>query len=186
MWFIRDDAPIAYLSKPSSGHWFIETDIEVLTPEDFLFHAGLTVYEDSHGAVPAFTYALSNWLGPESRHVILQGLDDDNPNVSVPATAKRITLRLEVREDPGGQGPDHYTFLFDLKDGRGMQTLTTHRATIDNSRAGIYLKSRQEDGVRSVAFHRLKIGPIAPEPENRDSSNDETNDKTSVHESTPE
>ncbi len=160
MWTARNDVPMAYVAKPASSHWYVQTEVELLTPDGGFFIAGLTVYEDADGGLPEFTYALSNWPDSGARKLSLQGLGDNNPLIDAATDVNRAILRIEVQEDGAGPGIDRYTFRYDLLDGNGLRTLGIHDTSIDNARAGIYLKSRDDGQMRSAGFHSFELGTI--------------------------
>ena len=165
MYSARNDAPIAYVTKPTADTWYVETDIELVDPTDVFFLGGLTVYGDTDGALPNFTYHLNNWPNSGSRSVQLQGLGDNNPNVSASTTADNVILRIEFENDGGAGGLDQYTFLYDLLDGNGMQTLTTYDVDVANDRIGAFTKSRGDSPGAAVALNSFKVvAQVVPEP----------------------
>jgi len=157
MWGSRNNAPIAYVLKPTGGQWFMQAEVEYPDVSNGKV-MGFTVYADVDGSRPDFTFGLDNWGGQSGGLINLQGLADNNPLVRIGTTAQRVVLRLEVDEGAGPGGGDLYTAKYDLLDSGGMQTLGTYESTFDNSRAGIFLKSSTG---RTGIFHNLEI---APEP----------------------
>ncbi len=163
MYSERLGAPFAYALKPScTTNWYMETDVELLSddPENPTttdrFNAGLTVYEDTDGFAPDFTYTLQNWPNYATKCVQLQGMGDNIPSVAldIASTVNRVTLRIEVEEDGDGA---IYKFYYDLNDANGMQYLTTYASSIDNSRGAVFIKGA--DYPNSAAFHSFEVGP---------------------------
>ncbi len=159
MWGTRNNAPIAYVLKPSGPLWFVQTELELAsTGNGQVF--GFTVYEDTDGARPDFTYGLDFWGGAGGSMIKLQGLGDNNPNVNTNAGgATRVILRMEVEDDGGGGGATRYTCKYDLLLGAGMQTLTTYDSGFSNARAGVALKTGNNPG-RTTYLHDLEIDNV--------------------------
>ena len=62
MWWGRNNAPIAYLDKPNSQSWAVETEIEMDNTQNVQI-GGLTVYADTDGVKTAFLlwFGLLEW-----------------------------------------------------------------------------------------------------------------------------
>ena len=159
MWGARNNAPIVWAAKPTAANWFIQVEVEYPSSDNGRV-LGLTVYADSDGSRPDFTYALDNWTGQAFGAVRLQGLGDNNPNISTATTQQRVILRLEVEEDGGGAGIARYTPMYDLLNGGGMQSLPTYDSNFDNSRAGVFMKT---NGAKTGYIHSFELG-VVPEP----------------------
>ena len=160
MWTSRNNAPIAYILKPTTTDWYMQAEIEY--PDSSSSKVmGFTVYADVDGSKPDWTFGLDNWAGQSGGLINLQGLADNNPLIRIGTTAQHVILRLEVQEGAGAGGTNHYTAKYDLLDGSGMQTLGTYDSGFDNSRAGIFLKSSTG---RTGYFDSLTIVPRADDP----------------------
>ncbi|MDP6513117.1 MAG: fibronectin type III domain-containing protein, partial [SAR202 cluster bacterium] len=156
MWATRNNAPIGYILKPTGPLWFMQAEIELATTDNGQVF-GLTVYEDTDGAKPDFTYGLDYW-NPANPMVKLQGLQDNNPDINVSAAgATRVILRIEVEDDAGGAGIARYTLKYDLLGGSGMQTLTTYDSGFSNARVGVALKTNTG---RTTYIHDLEIDNV--------------------------
>jgi len=168
MFKFREKAPIAFLIKPQAMHWFVETEVQLLDPDLGLSMAGLVVYEDVYGAVPPFTFALSEW---HHRSIRVRTVPDHNRVIDRPVDQDRATLRIEVSENPDPEGLSQYTFLYDLSDGRGMQLIASHKFSATHARVGLFLKTSQElERSRSAAFHRLTMDALETSSSDVDSS----------------
>jgi len=157
MWGARNNAPIAYILKPDGPRWFMEAEVELATTGNQQVF-GLTVYEDTDGANPDFTYGLDYW-NPGTPKINLQGLGDNNPLVNVSAAGTtRVILRMLVEDNGGGPGVTRYTCKYDLLLGDGMQTLTTYDTSVTNARVGVALKTGNNGRIGYV--HDLEIADI--------------------------
>ena len=156
MWGTRNNAPIGYILKPGGPLWFMEAEIELATTGNQQVF-GLTVYEDTDGAKPDFSYGLDYW-NPVTPMINLQGLGDNDPLTNVTAVGTtRVILRMEVEDDGGGAGIARYTCKYDLLLGAGMQTLTTYDTSFSNARVGLALKSV---AARTAYVHNLEIDDV--------------------------
>ncbi|MDP6513119.1 MAG: hypothetical protein QF878_08040, partial [SAR202 cluster bacterium] len=156
MWGSRNNAPIGYILKPTGPLWFMETEIEYATADSGKVF-GLTVYSDSDGAKPDFTFGLDRWAGGTGL-IKLQGLGDNNPNISVIASnATRVVLRVEAEDDGGGPGFARYTLKYDLLLGGGMRTLTTYDSNFSNARVGLVMKT---NAGKTGYVHNLEIDTL--------------------------
>ena len=158
MWVVRNNAPIGYVLKPSGPQWFMQAEVELATT-NIQQVVGFTVYEDTDGAHPDFTFGLDFWGGAPASMVKLQGLADNDPNMNVSAGgATRVILRLEVEDDGAAAGIARYTALYDLLGGNGIQILGTYDTDFSNVRVGIALKTSVSG--RTSYIHNLEIDNV--------------------------
>jgi len=157
MWGARNNAPIGYVLKPAGPQWFMQTELELgSTGNQQVF--GFTVYGDTDGARPDFTYGLDYW-NPATPMVKLQGLGDNDPIFFASAEdVTRVILRIEVEDDGGGPGIARYACKYDLLGGAGMQTLTTYDSSFINARVGVAIKTGNTG--RTAWLHNLEIDDV--------------------------
>jgi len=155
MWGARNNAPIAYILKPTTANWYMQAEIEYPDSSGGKV-MGFTVYSDADGSKPDWTFGLDNWAGQSGGLINFQGLADNNPLIRLSSPAQHGILRLEVQEGAGAGGTNRYTAMYDLLDGNGMHTLGTYDSGFSNARAGIFLKSNTG---RTGYFDNLTIVP---------------------------
>ena len=83
MWGSRNNAPIAWADRPavSAGEtWAVETEVRMNNTGQNAQQAGITFYADSDGS-EARLHLRARQLESANRHIHLQGLGDNNPNV---------------------------------------------------------------------------------------------------------
>ncbi|NQU21727.1 MAG: hypothetical protein HQ567_10620, partial [Candidatus Nealsonbacteria bacterium] len=144
MWFVRNNAPIAWTSPPtvSNGQtWSIETEVRLNSIVENGQVAGITFYGGPDGAKPDFGFGLDNW-NPATRMVKLQGLGDNIPDSHVAWEGSSAFLRVEVTENGD---TDTYNFLYkaDVADNwtRLLGAGLDFQSDFDNSRAGLFYKT---------------------------------------------
>lgn len=162
MWGNRNNAPIAWVANPGVGNgqtWSVETYLAMEKDgSNNQEVAGITFYSDADGAKPAFTFGIDDWNGWNVR---LQGLGNNIPNVGGPdlGIAPGAFLRVEITENGAS---DTYNFFYKLNQGDGWMQLggvaTNFVSDVDNSRAGLFLKSDSSGG-GGAQFDYLTVTP---------------------------
>jgi hypothetical protein len=153
MWTLRQNAPILWVAAPD-GNYFIETHVMMGTLQETA-QAGLTVYSGD-GARPNFIFCLNHW---GAHGVLLQGLQDNNPNVSTSATGGEAWLRLHLLRDAGAGGLDRYVCQYKLNVGDPWSILTTYDIDVANARAGLVFKTDNSVG-KTADFSYAAVGEL--------------------------
>ena len=177
LWTAREGAPIAWVSAPvvSLGQtWFVQTQ---LTHTDSpggvgsgYDQSGITFYSGTAGNNPgsensgthqSLFVGISDW---NQWHHRVQGFADNNPNVSVAASAADDTFeyRVEITEDGV---LDLYNFFYreDPSDAWTAFGPTDLAQDFDNSSVGLFMKSHNTNTTAATEFDYLTVGVI-PEP----------------------
>lgn len=143
MWTDRADAPILWTASPA-GDFYIETHV-MASPSQNDFTAGLTVYGDGIGASddgekPDFVFQLNQWKSA-TRLAHLQGLGNNSPSISAPATGGEAWLRLNLARDAGAGGLDRYVVSYKLHESDPWSALAVLDRDVANARAGLFFKT---------------------------------------------
>jgi len=137
MWGARNNAPIAYIMRPSASSWYMEAELELAhaSQQQFL----MVVYTDTDGAKPVWSFGFDHW-GANDERAALQRLGGGTPSeFSADFDLHRFTIRMEVEEDTPVAGTARYTMKYDI--GAGMVTFYTYDSNVDNARVGLAFKN---------------------------------------------
>ena len=173
MWIERNNAPIAYTTRPdaeSGQTWFAETHMRL--PGNAGRRArigGLVVYPDRDGAGGSqdgmeWSLEVNEW---DDRGVEIQAFGNGsvgdsgkpfiNPEPAVNGIGD-VYLRLEVTENGSS---DDYSVFYKLAADSDWQLLGAFSSSVDNSRVGLFLKTGMLDGPqRRMAFGHFKVGIV--------------------------
>jgi hypothetical protein len=150
MWGARQDAPILWTPAPE-GDFSVETHVTMSTLTNGA-QAGLTVYE-GEGARPEFVWCLDHWGTQQFR---LQGMGDNNPDVTLANATGQAWLRFIVQRDGGAGGLDRYVCQYKFTAGAMWTTLTIYDWDTANARIGLFMKASATGRAADFSYVRVE------------------------------
>ncbi len=159
MWGSRNNAPILWTDSPA-GDFFIETHVMSPASQNGSV-AGLTVYDNADNSKPNFTLGLDQWGGPL---VKLQGLGNNNPNISTSIPGGEAWLRLELYRDGNSTGLDRYVARYKLAEADPWTPLAVLDRDVANARMGLVMKTSGAGRTSDFSYVASGEPLLSPEP----------------------